>query len=549
MAQGGAVFHQGDVVEVGCPGAAFIIQAACRKQPPCAALSLPIPIRLVAFVAQHECVLCGQAAGGLFFVRDFNPILKHKTMNQKIGRNDPCPCGSGKKYKQCCGKPAAPAAPTAESHEGAGERAVAWLAQHHRKAFAVALQDAMEEAVFENFDDEDEAREALASINEELWQNLQINLTEWLLAEGDILVKGERQRVAELLLGPRGPLLTTGQRAWLEQLARRPLRLYDVTEVTPGVGVTVCDALDTDQPPLVVAERAGSRSMNAGMQIGARVMEVGGRHQFSGAIYLFSAWGGRAVQATLRDLAAAPSAHAEDDISSAGLIIIEGWLAQFLVPEPLPDIIDHHSGDPLLFTTDHYAVQDWDELAAALATQPDVQGDRQDGWDRLLDCDDGQTRSQASINVEAGGQRVGVFYKTAVLAEQGRDWFDALAGKSVKFQLREVSDPKGVMSRARVQAPHAQVKTSSAMPAGIDAETMAEALETFIKRNYANWADEPIPALQGRTPRQAIQSVAGMERVKGLLRSYEDGEAQQASQQGRREISYQFLWDALGLRR
>jgi preprotein translocase subunit SecA len=21
----------------------------------------------------------------------------------KIGRNDPCPCGSGKKYKKCCG--------------------------------------------------------------------------------------------------------------------------------------------------------------------------------------------------------------------------------------------------------------------------------------------------------------------------------------------------------------------------------------------------------------------------------------------------------------
>jgi SEC-C motif-containing protein len=27
----------------------------------------------------------------------------------KIGRNDPCPCGSGKKYKKCCG--AAPAGP------------------------------------------------------------------------------------------------------------------------------------------------------------------------------------------------------------------------------------------------------------------------------------------------------------------------------------------------------------------------------------------------------------------------------------------------------
>lgn len=29
------------------------------------------------------------------------PIRKEK---QEVGRNDPCPCGSGKKYKKCCGK-------------------------------------------------------------------------------------------------------------------------------------------------------------------------------------------------------------------------------------------------------------------------------------------------------------------------------------------------------------------------------------------------------------------------------------------------------------
>ena len=28
-------------------------------------------------------------------------ILKN---DQKVGRNDPCPCGSGKKYKACCGR-------------------------------------------------------------------------------------------------------------------------------------------------------------------------------------------------------------------------------------------------------------------------------------------------------------------------------------------------------------------------------------------------------------------------------------------------------------
>lgn len=30
--------------------------------------------------------------------------LSSQKRNHKIGRNEPCPCGSGKKYKQCCGR-------------------------------------------------------------------------------------------------------------------------------------------------------------------------------------------------------------------------------------------------------------------------------------------------------------------------------------------------------------------------------------------------------------------------------------------------------------
>jgi SWIM/SEC-C metal-binding protein len=29
---------------------------------------------------------------------------KPKITEKKVGRNEPCPCGSGKKYKNCCGK-------------------------------------------------------------------------------------------------------------------------------------------------------------------------------------------------------------------------------------------------------------------------------------------------------------------------------------------------------------------------------------------------------------------------------------------------------------
>jgi len=29
---------------------------------------------------------------------------KAAVAGKKVGRNDPCPCGSGKKYKHCCGR-------------------------------------------------------------------------------------------------------------------------------------------------------------------------------------------------------------------------------------------------------------------------------------------------------------------------------------------------------------------------------------------------------------------------------------------------------------
>ena len=46
----------------------------------------------------HEAELRAEAGGGT--------VAKVETVvheGPKIGRNDPCPCGSGKKYKKCCG--------------------------------------------------------------------------------------------------------------------------------------------------------------------------------------------------------------------------------------------------------------------------------------------------------------------------------------------------------------------------------------------------------------------------------------------------------------
>ena len=43
---------------------------------------------------------------------DGSPLFLHPTVRRdepKVGRNAPCPCGSGRKYKNCCGRTSAPA--------------------------------------------------------------------------------------------------------------------------------------------------------------------------------------------------------------------------------------------------------------------------------------------------------------------------------------------------------------------------------------------------------------------------------------------------------
>lgn len=55
--------------------------------------------------AMHEKSEFAQIDGQWFYARTVRtgpaPV---RSSAPKVGRNDPCPCGSGKKFKQCCGR-------------------------------------------------------------------------------------------------------------------------------------------------------------------------------------------------------------------------------------------------------------------------------------------------------------------------------------------------------------------------------------------------------------------------------------------------------------
>lgn len=418
-----------------------------------------------------------------------------------------------------------------------------WLSTNQRKGWQVAFSSLFEQLLSA------QDRQAVGSLDEDAIAGIQINLTEWLLAEGTIQVKGESRRVADYLIGPFGPPLTPGQRNWIQQMAQRPLRLYKVTDVIPGAQITLCDALLDAAEPVQVKERSGSQNIQPGMLLGARVMHVGDHFELSGAAYQFSIMAGHAAEQRLREYEREYErefGHTPDLAQEQALLIMSCWLQQYVAPPRMPTMVDQYSGEPIVPITDHYRVVDWAALTLALQACADVEGDRTHGWTRLIDCEDGQQRPALSINPSKKPDQIEVFYMTQLYADQGKEWLRSLVGHALTLITRKVADPQSLIKESKKTS--AKTSKSVKLP-DIDPQELHKIIESVLQRTYANWCDEPIPDLNNKTPRQAIQTTAGLERVKGLLRSYENSEAVQAQQQGRAAVSYDFLWAAIGLSR
>jgi hypothetical protein len=442
----------------------------------------------------------------------------------KVGRNEPCPCGSGKKHKHCCLRR------EERSAQPRGDGvflAIEWLEQHHRKALGQAVSE------FFAFIEEHEERAArLAGLPEGLLGMVQANLNEWLVAEGMIAVRGERRRTVDLVLGPGGPLLLAEVRRWLEALASHPLRVYEVQEVVPGEGLWVRDALASRAPRLWVRERSASQSLVRWEILGARLIPVGEELQLSGGVYPIPRDELPALRLGVR--------AAQRAGGRASAPVIASWLWHLTnPPAALPELVDAGSGEPMLMVTDHYGVTDWEQLAAALAGQPDVEGSREQGWVWLDQGAPEQRfrRTRLALNPGRTADRLEVFAPTRQRAEQGAAWLQEIAGHALVRRARELVDPRAaVEQRAAAGTPARGAPPPIQLPQEIHEEL------------YRHWADQPVPALGGLAPRQAVRTASGRKKVVELLKDYEMSTQRGTRAQGLEPPSWRFLWEQVGLR-
>lgn len=255
-----------------------------------------------------------------------------------VVRNAPCPCGSGRKYKQCCLRADEERDALHRRRYRGAELALDWLAERHEKAYEQAILDGFFAALGEA------ERDVIAHLDGDTRGLIDTNIGEWLLADGELELgeegATETRRVADLVLAADGPALDPDQRALIEQLRDRPLRLFEVMAAAPGVSqgtVTLRDALEPERT-FTLAEPGLAAMFEPGEYLGARLIEHADAWETSGALYGFGPVGGEDVLARLRDELAsfAPGSGGDEAWRRRQVVsdtVIDEWLGGMVGPE------------------------------------------------------------------------------------------------------------------------------------------------------------------------------------------------------------------------
>ncbi len=175
-----------------------------------------------------------------------------------------------------------------------------------------------------------------------------------------------------------------------------------------------------------------------------------------------------------------------------------------------------------------------------------AESDDAESWARL---DETGKRTLSNLTLE--GDRLEVFSPTRGLADDTRTWLEGIAGGAIEIRAREHVDPASDKARAAAaKRPAAPVDGPAGGPGGGPmgaVEVPPELRQQAIEELYVDWLDVPIPALRDETPRQAMATSLGRERLTELLREYEQSERQLAEWEGREPVSFDFLWRRVGL--
>lgn len=446
-----------------------------------------------------------------------------------IGRNDPCPCGSGKKYKKCHG------AITTRNPAGDYDR-LRRLDGETTDSIMRFTKQQFGESIFEqawndyHFDESVRLKIDTPETDSFTW---------WFLYNWR--PDGETP-LAKMFLEKKRAQVDDRQRRLIESTIDTPYSFFQVTGVIQGEELTMKDILRKQE--YKVQERSASTILKPGYIIFARVVEMDGiqfmmgsaprvidSRMFAGLLEMRKTLE-KEVQLVDGHIPAEALLEYEEELRRAYFDIVEDMDNQTLQ-------IRNTDGDPLLYHTITYEIPSFEKAFHVLK---DLEQKVNKATDEqiLANAETDENGSPMSVDIswlkktkkgmmdEATTIATLTINRSTLIVEVNSEKRSKRVQKEIKKRLGD----DAVLLRIEVETQEQLMKKVEELPPKSDEESehdrimrespeARELIKTMMEQHWKNWLDSPIPALNNMTPRQAVNDPEGRELLESLLLEFD----------------------------
>ena len=449
---------------------------------------------------------------------------------QKLGRNDLCPCGSGKKHKHCClsEQPLSEDSQWRRNHE-ASSRLAGEMMRFAERNFSGEIQDAWRDFNMEGFPPPPKSGE------NQIFMPYFLYLWD---PERPFPKRepGEAGIVVREFMHKKERLLSDLERQFIEQAITQPLSFYEVIWCKPGERMALHDVLlgqDTQ-----VIEHAATQMLREGDLVYAQLWHspVPAVMGCSAPLAITPRWKAdvialrkrlrKKIARQKRDLTAKDLIHYEDDVREVYLNIRDAMHT--------PPRLQNTDGDPLIFHTLAFRVGSPAVAFEALA--PLAWGLSKEELIKEAELDEhgalhrvafdwikkGNRKIRSWDNtimghIEISGNTLTADVNSKERAEKLRSEIEKRLGILATFQNTTAKTPEELMKTVPLEKGQRGDKSEDLL---LDPETR-KSFQEIMQKQVEDWVHEKIPALGGKTPLQAVLDPDGREIVESLLRDWE----------------------------
>jgi hypothetical protein len=370
---------------------------------------------------------------------------------------------------------------------------------------------------------------------------------------------------------------------YMAGLRRSVMSLYEVSEVVPGESMTLRD-LVRGGDPVRVTERSGSRNLHQWDRIATRVIPVRAGAVISGTLLWFDHESSEELLASLRrvgrkaaqgatrlaaDLGRPEATKAiralltpELQLSGAAFLFSNLWLGRLLEDRSgssLPEI-SNSDGEPFAFITLHFPLLPATTPAAlqgALGTIPSLLPASDSFWNWLEDrpstadarrsppratrlittMDDG---ARVLGNIEITPKAVTLSVNSERRAERGRTLLEPALRGLVRAPFIE---------RQELEQALADTRNRPKPASGLSPAEERAIVQQSLDAHYRQTLDQPLPLLGNVSPRQAVGTPRGREKVAAWLKMLENNGMRRPADDPMAGYDFRWMWAELGIER